>query len=190
MEQGELSFAKVRALTRVATPESEGDLLELALSSTAAQLERTVRAWRRFSRWDEGEIERMRHRSRCFSVFPDEDGMYVVRGRLDPEVGAMLMRAIDAAGDALFRADTSEDTSEEIEPKQRRADAVGLLAERALAVGFDAREGADVSGTRAERYQVVLHVEAPTLEGESEPGRSELEDGTRVSAEMSGTPDG
>ena len=185
MEQGELSFAKVRALTRVATPESEGDLLELALSSTAAQLERTVRAWRRLSRWDEGEIERMRHRSRCLSVFPDEDGMYVVRGRLDPEVGAMLMRAIDAAGDALFRADTSEDTSEEIEPKQRRADAVGLLAERALAVGFDAREGADVSGTRAERYQVVLHVEAPTLEGESEPGRSELEDGTRVSAETS-----
>ena len=36
MEQGELSFAKVRALTRVATPESEGDLLELAKCSTAA----------------------------------------------------------------------------------------------------------------------------------------------------------
>ena len=215
MEQGELSFAKVRALTRVATPENEGDLLELALSSTAAQLERTVRAWRRLSRWDEGEIERMRHRSRCFSVFPDEDGMYVVRGRLDPEVGAMLMRAIDAAGDALFRADASE----EIEPRQRRADAVGLLAERALAAGFGLGEdaygrgaedavaegngavghkrtasetGADdendevpLSGSRAERYQVVLHVEMATLEHESEPGRSELEDGTRVSAETS-----
>ena len=180
MEQGELSFAKVRALTRVATPESEGDLLELALSSTAAQLERTVRAWRRLSRWDEGEIERMRHRSRCFSVFPDEDGMYVVRGRLDPEVGAMLMRAIDAAGDALFRKDTSEDTSQEIEPKQRRADALGLGS-----IDADHAESADVSGTRAERYQVVLHVEAPTLESESEPGRSELEDGTRVSAETS-----
>ena len=190
MEQGELSFAKVRALTRVATPENEGDLLELALSSTAAQLEGTVRAWRQLSRWDEGEIERMRHRSRRFSVFPDEDGMYVVRGRLDPEVGAMLIRAIDAAGDALFRRDTSKDASEEVEPRQRRADAVGLLAERALAVGFgstdaDHAESADVSGTRAERYQVVLHVEAPTLERDSEPGRSELEDGTRVSAETS-----
>ena len=220
MEQGELSFAQVRALTRVATPENEGDLLELALSSTAAQLERTVRAWRQLSRWDEGEIERMRHRSRCFSVFPDEDGMYLVRGRLDPEVGAMLMRAVEAAGDALFRAATSDD----IEPKQRRADAVGLLAERALAVGFglgkgaegrraegrraedavtqgngavahkraasetsadDERDEAPLSGSRAERYQVVLHVEAPTLESESEPGRSELEDGTRVSAETS-----
>ena len=275
MAQGELSFAKVRALTRVAKPESEGDLLELARCSTAAQLERTVRAWRRLSRWDEQELERMRHRSRCFSVFPDEEGMYLVRGRLDPEVGAMLMRAVDAASDALFRAEVSE----EIEPKQRRADAVGLLAERALAVGFgsggvqgaeaegentgDGNEGmtlegegmaggsegaasvgegtasvgegaagraegteaegtatgdkgtatgaegtaagvegtavedkraADrkaagdippISGTRAERYQVVLHVEAATLENESEPGRSELEDGTRVSAETS-----
>ena len=216
MARGELSFAKVRALTRVAKPESEGDLLELARSSTAAQLERTVRAWRRLNRWDEQELERMRHHSRCFSVFPDEDGMYVVRGRLDPEVGAMLRRAVDAASDALFRASTSE----EIEPKQRRADAVGLMAERALAVGFggevdgsagaaDGCEGtgaggegtfvdgegtadrkagaaiAPISGTRAERYQVVLHVEAATLESESEPGRSELEDGTRLSAETS-----
>ena len=201
MARGELSFAKVRALTRVAKPENEGDLLELARCSTAAQLERTVRAWRRLNRWDEQELERMRHRSRCFSVFPDEDGMYVVRGRLDPEVGAMLMRAVDAASDALFRAGTSE----EIEPKQRRADAVGLLAERAMAVGFaNAADGhraeaegegtanqkagaaiAPVSGTRAERYQVVLHVEATTLESESEPGRSELEDGTRLSAETS-----
>ena len=67
MAQGELSFAKVRALTRVATPASEGELLELAHSCTAAQLERVVRAWRSLSRHDEAEFERMRHRSRCFS---------------------------------------------------------------------------------------------------------------------------
>ena len=241
MALGELSFAKVRALTRVATPQSERDLLELARCSTAAQLESTVRAWRRMCRFDENELERIRHRSRCFSVFPDEEGMYLVRGRLDPEVGAMLMRAIDAASDALFRAGTSgAGTSEEIEPKQRRADAVGLLAERALAAGSGRTErsgaaaegertndvtgegaadhtanatnegtadatsegtaaatskgtaepaaGADIvplSGTRAERYQVMLYVDAATLEHEGEPERSELEDGTRVSAETS-----
>ncbi len=139
MELGELSFTQVRALTRVATPQSEGELLELAQCSSAAQLERTVRAWRLMSRFDENELEKIRHRSRCFSVFPDEEGMYVVRGRLDSEVGAMLMRAVDAANDALFRTSTSE----EIEPKQRRADAVGLLAERALAMGFGS---ADHSG--------------------------------------------
>jgi hypothetical protein len=46
-------------------------------------------------------------------------------------------------------------------------------------------EEAPISGTRAERYQVVLHVEPETLTAAEEPGRSELEDGTRVSAETS-----
>ena len=44
---------------------------------------------------------------------------------------------------------------------------------------------APISGTRAERYQVMLHVDADTLSEDREPGRSELEDGTRVSAETS-----
>jgi hypothetical protein len=41
------------------------------------------------------------------------------------------------------------------------------------------------AATRAARYQVVLHVDAATLQADAEPGRSELEDGTRVSAETS-----
>jgi hypothetical protein len=44
---------------------------------------------------------------------------------------------------------------------------------------------APISGTRAERYQVMLHVDPSTLSADGEPGRSELEDGTRVSAETS-----
>jgi len=205
MSRGELSFAKVRALTRVATPANETELLELARAGTAAGLEKVVRAWRRLDRLDEAELERVRHRSRCFSVFPDEDSMYVVRGRLDPEVGAVLMRAVEAASDALYRVTPSSGGTEGTEAKQRRADAVGLLAERALAAGFGAEgvgddagavdgeadenvaaaSAAPISGSRAERYQVVLHVEAATLQSEREPGRSELEDGTRVSAATS-----
>ncbi len=71
-------------------------------------------------------------------------------------------------------------------PTQRWADAVGLVAERALSAGFgeDSDEGTDESGTRAERYQVVIHTEAATLAEEGEPGRSDL-DGVRVSAETS-----
>ena len=71
-------------------------------------------------------------------------------------------------------------------PTQRWADAVGLVAERALAAGFgeDSEEGTDESGTRAERYQVVIHTEAATLAEEGEPGRSDL-DGVRVAAETS-----
>jgi hypothetical protein len=115
------------------------------------------------------------------------------------------MRAIEAAGDALFRETRVPgmrgESEIELEAAQRRADAIGLLAERALAAGFgnaargcgrgdvsaETSEGVDapISGTRAERNQVVLHVEPATLAADCEPGRSEMEDGTRVSAETS-----
>ena len=206
MQRGELSFSMVRALTRVATPQNETDLLELARGCTAAQLERVVRGFRLGSRQDEAERERARHEARTFSLFPDEEGMIQVRGRLTPEQGALLMRAVEAASDALFRewgpasasersgpAEGHEHVSAETSARaaaQRRADAIALLADRALAAGFggggpDAHD-APLSGTRAERYQVVLHVDADTLaESDSSLGRSELEDGTRVSAETS-----
>ena len=232
MDRGELSFSKVRALTRVATPESEAELLTYARANSTASLERLVRGWKMFDRAGEQRVERLRHRLRSFSVFPDGEGMYMVRGRLTPEVAAVLMRAIEAASDALYAAESeghgacpgdgtaanddgasnggaaSEDAAasddhaapndaaasdraapnaaapddDRPDPEQRRADAIGLLAERALAVGF-AGDGAPVSGSRAERYQVVLHVEPETLRAQGEPGMSEMEDGSRVSAE-------
>ena len=203
MSRGELSFSAVRALTRVATAENEGDLLELARGCTAAQLERVVRAYKLGSRRDEAARERERFESRTFSVFPDDDGMYVVKGRLTPEVGALLMRAVEAADDALYRERDYRNVSAATSRRaaaRRRADALGLMAERALAAGFGAtletgEEGsatgtgsearAPLSGTRAERYQVMLHVDPDTLRIEGEPGRSELEDGTRVAAETS-----
>ena len=99
MARGTLSFSKVRAITRVARPDTEAELLELARAGSAANLERVVRGWKRLSRRDEAAWERARHRTRCLSVFPDGDGMYEVRGRLEPEVAAVLMRAVEAAGD-------------------------------------------------------------------------------------------
>ena len=46
MRRGKVSYSKMRAVTLVATPETEDDLLNVALSSTAAQVEKTVRGWR------------------------------------------------------------------------------------------------------------------------------------------------
>ena len=243
LKEGRISYAKVRALTRVAKPGNEGELLEFALAGSAAKLERTVRLLKKLSREGELTAEEARHRSRAFSVFVDGDGMYVVKGRLEPEAGAVLMRAVEAASDALFRCepgvrDVRDPGDVRPEPKQRRADAVGLLAERALAAGFgggecrDSRGGSNAipggdmgepggariaesdaasrgesvatpgdepksapgtelraqppveSGTRAERYQVMVHCDAATLAEEGEPGRSDL-DGVRVSAETS-----
>lgn len=168
MSRGELSFAKVRALTRVATSENEAELLDFARAGTARHVERLVRGWKSLSRTDENERARLLHQSRVVSVVPDEDGMYVVRGRLDAEVGALLMRAIEAASDALFRSESVQ--NDDVTPAQRRADAVALLAERALSAGFSADDDAPVSGSRAERYQVVLHVEESTLAADGDPG--------------------
>ena len=169
MSRGELSFSQVRAVTRVATQTNEGELLVVARRSTTAQLERTVRSFRRGDRKDEAALERQRWESRTLSVFPDNEGMYVVRGRLTAEVGALLMRAVEAAGDALYRegrepkggsgakapADGrggSAETSQRA-AAQRRADALGLLAERALAAGFGGEIGGRSgmgSGARSE----------------------------------------
>jgi hypothetical protein len=197
METGELSFAKVRALTRVATPTSEGALLEFARAGSAANLERVVRSWKHLDRKSEVDAELLRHRSRTFSFFIDHDGMVVLRGRLDPEAGEIFMRAMESAEDVLFRAssrrdgggdgtgrghDAGLDGEADAKPEQRRADAARLMAERALAAGF---AEAPLSGARADRTQVVLHVEASTLRERGEPGQSELGAGTRVSAETS-----
>lgn len=187
MGEGRLSFSQVRALTRVATPENEDELLPLALENSTSRLERILRGWRRGNRSDEARRAEEHHQSRCLSVFPDEDGMYVVKGVLPAELGLLLMRALDAASDALFREEGK--TPPEVDPEasraaagRRRADAMGLLAERALAAGLTPATGAPISGTRPERYQVVLHVDEAGLDA---PLRSHFADGTRVSAETS-----
>src|SRR2546430_4864163 len=90
LARGELSYAKVRALTRVATPETEERLLAVGRAGTAAHVEQIVRGWRRVDRQAEARETTRRHASRALHVYQDEDGMVVLRGRLAPEVGALL----------------------------------------------------------------------------------------------------
>jgi 5-methylcytosine-specific restriction endonuclease McrA len=185
LAHGELSYAKVRALTRVATPENEERLLAIGRAGTAEHVERIVRGWRRMDRKAEASEDARRHVSRALHVYQDEDGMVVIRGRLAPEVGAVLIQALNAARDALYqqgRAQTFDaplDASVEAPPlAQQQADALALLAETALRNGID-------PGAPGERYQVVVHVDAPVLADLDVPGQSILEDGARVSAETS-----
>jgi 5-methylcytosine-specific restriction endonuclease McrA len=129
--------------------------------------------------------ETRRHTSRALHVYQDEDGMVLLRGRLTPEAGAVLMRALDAGRAALYQQgrrqtfDAPLDVSAETPPMaQQQADALTLLAETALHQGLD-------PGASGERYQVVVHVDAPVLADPDAPGQSVLEDGARVSAETS-----
>ncbi|HUL51863.1 MAG TPA: DUF222 domain-containing protein [Opitutaceae bacterium] len=102
---GQVSYAKVRALTRVATPETEGRLLAVARAGTAAHVERIVRGWRCVDRRAEAREDRLRHAGRALHVRYDEDGTVVIRGRLEPEVGALLMQALAAARETLYQRD-------------------------------------------------------------------------------------
>src|SRR5512132_3658491 len=189
LARGELSYAKVRALTRVATPETEARLLGVGRAGTAAHVERIVRGWRCVDRRAEARESALRHRNRGVRVYQDTDGMVVVRGRLEPEVGALLMQALAAAREILYQRARGRDgsvpvghgnVSAETPPSmaQKQADALALLAETALHHELD-------PGAPGERYQVVVHVDAPALAEADQPGQSVLEEGTRVSAETS-----
>src|SRR5467141_982434 len=103
LARGELSYAKLRALTRVATPETEERLLAVGRAGTAEHVERIVRGWRRVDRIAEAVEAAKRHASRALHVYQDEDGMVVVRGRLDREAGAVLIQALAAARATLYR---------------------------------------------------------------------------------------
>ena len=178
--RGELAYAKVRALTRVATPETEERLLGVGRAGSADHVERIVRGWRRVDRIAEAQEETARHRSRGLQVYQNEDGMVTIRGRLTPEQGAVVMQALTAAREALYRqARGAEPVSEEMPSlAQQQADALALLAESALHHELD-------PGAAGERYQVVVHVDAAVLEDADAPGQSVLDGGARVSAETS-----
>src|SRR5438034_7452389 len=92
LARGEISYAKARAITRVATPETEERLLAVARAGTAEHVERIVRGWRRVDRIAEARETVLRHASRGLRVQYDDDGMVVIRGRFTPEVGALVVK--------------------------------------------------------------------------------------------------
>src|SRR6267142_131423 len=179
LAHGELSYAKVRALTRVATPETEERLLALGRAGTATHVERIISGWRRMDRKSEIDEAARQHKHRALHVYREEDGAVIVRGRLAPEVGALLVQALEAARETLHqRARLNDPADYTPTMEQQQADALALVAETALHHGIE-------PGAPGERYQVVVHVDAAVLADAEHPGQSVLEAGSRVSAETS-----
>jgi hypothetical protein len=170
----------------VATPETEARLLAVGRAGTAAHVERIVRGWRRADRLAEARETALQHASRALQVYQDEDGMVTLKGRLEPEAGALLMRALAAAREALYQgarpkgfdAPPDDPSGDVPTMAQQQADALTLLAETALHHELD-------PGAPGERYQVVVHVDSSVLADADQPGQSLLEDGASVSAETS-----
>jgi hypothetical protein len=181
--RGELSFCKLRALTRVATPASEPGLLELAGVLTASQLGRALRAFLRVRT----EQARDSHQLECVDYYWEEDGSLVLRARLPAEDGTLLVRALEAARDnVIARRKAEQETNgttpadplqpgEEFEPpRSLRVEAFVELTRRALAQPQEPPE--------SERPRLVVHVDAAAL-GNDGPGRCELEDGPVIAPE-------
>jgi hypothetical protein len=166
-----------------------------------------VRACRRYGPKEERDESERMHACRYVEVSHDSDGMVILRARLEPLAGAAVLRALDAAAEAIYqegraasdgepRGDAACDSpatgaarrpacrdaaGNELTAGQRRADALVLVAESALNAGLD-------PGTRGERYQVVVHVDAPVIADPVVPGVSALSDGRHISAASLGKP--
>jgi Domain of unknown function (DUF222)/HNH endonuclease len=162
---GELSYAKVRALTRVADAENEDELLELARHMTASQLERAVRAYRHVTAKEADDLHAFAYAGYTW----EPDGSLVVRARLAPEDGALFVRALEASRDRLQEREWTEERGSAEPRRPTSAEALVALADLSLAGAAGDRSG-------GERYQVVVHVDA-------NDGASVLQDGPALAQE-------
>lgn len=176
--RGELSYSKVRAISRLADVTREDELLAIVKDATASQLERVVRGYRSVARLEEDAVRT--HARRFLHVRSEEDGSIRINGRLTADEGAVLLAALDRGREELWSqaaedpvgsavkrhvaaTEPADAADERHDPGDVRAagyaDAMVLLADTALA-------SPALSGRSApERHQVVLHVDADSLEG-------------------------
>jgi hypothetical protein len=170
---GRLSYAKVRALTRIATPETEADLAELAGPMTGNQLERFARAHRQVSTADDATARIRRRLAWRF----EEDGSLSGTFHLPPLQGAVLLKALRAAtGDlehphdgqeARVSAETSAGDQAET-PGAVQTDAAATvaaaaptsssLADALLVIAEAFLAGKIAEAADSEVYQVIVHV--------------------------------
>jgi hypothetical protein len=185
LRRGAVSYAKVRAMTRVATPDNEARLLELARHATGAQLENICRGFRRaLANLGERPENLTDEECRRFVRTRDtDDGMVCIEARLRPEEAATLLRELEAAQQRAWRADVSAETrnapregdANAPRPALARADALVAVAEAYLA-----------GDSGAAPVELVVHVdqaalleEAPRCDAVDAPAT--LDDGTSLS---------
>ena len=207
MASGELSYSKVRALTRVACRANEATLLAAARKATAHHLETLVRQYRRSHEEAELTREARQFAKRQLLYSFDEDGALVLRARLTAEAGALVLKALAAAIEEVPWESPSAGVSAETSPAGLEPDVSAETAARAQKVDVSAETPvgeANWSARRAdalaliaetylkhgpaalnggERHEIVLHVSAETLSRDASGTHCELEDGPAVAAE-------
>ena len=94
---GALSYSKVRAVTRIATPATEADLVHVAGQTTAGQLTRLTRGVLRVKRTLHPPSAADQDDRRGLHAITDDDGSLLLRVRLPADQGAAVMTAVRAA---------------------------------------------------------------------------------------------
>jgi hypothetical protein len=135
---GRLSYSKVRAMTRVATPENEANLVSIACASTAAQLEKICRLVDQVRPRDSGADETRR----WFRSRPTDDGMVRIEAQLRPEEAARVLAACDSLR----------------ETGSGRVDALLAMAEATLRGDRPERPA----------IEAIVHIDAACLSGETD----------------------
>ncbi|MSQ98683.1 MAG: HNH endonuclease [Xanthomonadales bacterium] len=183
---GRVSYSKVRAMTRVATPKNEDYLLMIARHGTAVHVERLVRNYRQVKRIEALDRENSRHAQRELHWYVDDEGLWVLRGRLPAEQGALVQTVLEQAMEEDFREQqgvpagiSSTQPLDEIhshpEPiSMRRADALVRMAQR---------YSSEAKGNSGDRFTVHVHTDMETLKQEGTGGEAELEDVGNICAE-------
>ncbi|MGB4246183.1 MAG: DUF222 domain-containing protein, partial [Pseudohongiellaceae bacterium] len=165
---GVLSYSKVRAMTRSATPQNEALLLQVARHGTAQHVEQLVRKYRRASRFSDVQQVRNSYERRELSYHFDDDGMLVIRARLVAEEGATFVNVLNAMVSAMNPPPGSDGVlSQNVSQKtfpQKRADALVAMAEQATR---SVQEDGPQPLVCAEKAQVVVHVERSEVREDS-----------------------
>src|SRR5882672_4064573 len=157
--KGQISFSKVRAITRVASAETETLLLHYATYSTGAQLEKICRGYRNVQRICESgrkalpQDERYVRRRHC------ESGMVRIEAQFTADEADFVFRALEEVRrEAAKAAEAKRPSLDDIQEKEHTlADGLVLAAESFLATGPKARAG----GTR---NQILVHLTEETME--------------------------
>jgi hypothetical protein len=185
---GELSFDKVRAVTRVATSADEELWVELARQASGSQLARICRGYRRATEANDADRAERHLARRGLWTHWEDDGMLRLQAVLPPEDGAVVLAALQAAvgaqaaqggeSGATALAEVSNGTALRDPALDthavRRADAlVALCQSNGTARG---KAGAPAPP------QLVVHVDLGVLTGDASQGRCHLEDGPALSA--------
>jgi hypothetical protein len=174
---GNLSYSKVRAITRVATPETAQDFLDISTNATASQIERLSAAYRR-TRSDPKEppLDQRRFVRRSDTA----SGMVRIEAQLAPEQAAMVWEALSSALDAgRSQADASAE-SDAAAPRPE-FDPAHLPAERADALVSVAQAYLTHSPrTLGSGYELVLMSTKDQLEHGGAGIGGYLRDGTPI----------